>query len=455
MPSPSTRITAVIAREVLDSRGRPTVEAEIRCGSAIGVAIAPSGASTGRYEAHELRDSDSTRYRGLGVRDAVKHVTSMLAPAVVGLDASDQQAVDAALCATDGTPDKSRCGANAILAVSLAAAHAAAAVTAQPLARHMHRLWRTLLHENSVEMSLPLPMVNLISGGKHAGGQLDFQDYLGIPIGATSFSEALEWTVRLYWTLGRTLHNAGYEGTLVGDEGGYGPRLPDNEAALQCLVRAMEAAGFEPGCDFAIALDVAATHFYADGVYRLKSEQGRVLTSGELVHRLADWVARYPIVSIEDGLAEDDWHGWQVLTRALGSRIQLLGDDLFTTNVARIDLGVERQAANSVLIKVNQIGTLWETLEAMRACRAAGYRPVVSARSGETEDSTIADLAVGTGAGQIKIGSVARSERLAKYNRLLRLEEMLGTDAPFAGREIVRPLSRSSQGCRAAPPELA
>lgn len=439
--SSSSRITAVVAREVLDSRGRPTVEAEVHCGDVMGWAIAPSGASTGRYEAHELRDTDDERYGGLGVLGAVTHVRTLLAPAVIGLNSGDQQAIDAAMCEADGTPDKLRCGANAILAVSLAAAHAAAKVAGIPLARHMQTLFRHALAAGGVDsnaaMSLPLPMVNMISGGKHAGGQLDFQDYLMVPIGATSYSQALEWTVRVYAVLGRMLRGAGFEGTLVGDEGGYGPHLPDNEAALQLVVEAIAAARLEPGRDVAIALDVAATHFFADGEYRLQSEGGRSLSAEGMVERLADWVSRYPIVSIEDGLAEDDWDGWRILTEALGSRIQLLGDDLFTTNVARIEEGIAAGVANSVLIKLNQIGTLWETLEALVACRRSNYRPVVSARSGETEDFTIADLAVGTGAGQIKIGSVARSERLAKYNRLLRLEEWLGTDAPFASRSTL------------------
>jgi enolase len=474
---PESRITSVLAREVLDSRGRPTVEAEVHCGAVVGTAIAPSGASTGKYEAHELRDSDDRRFGGYGVRDAVKHVRTMLAPAVIGLDAIYQKGIDAALCEVDGTPDKSRCGANAILAVSLAAAHAAANVAGIRLAEHIHRLYQLtfasqssagdstpplpreqhqshITHQSgeragvrgaanvpsSIDMSLPLPMINMISGGKHAGGQLDFQDYLIIPIGAKSYSESLEWTVRIYNALGRELRDGGYEGTLVGDEGGYGPKLPDNEAALRLIVESIASAGLTPGTDVALALDVASTHFHLDGQYRLKSEGDRLLSAAGMVDRLADWVERYPIVSIEDGLAEDDWDGWQLLTQTLGSRVQLLGDDLFTTNVARIEHGIERQAANSVLIKLNQIGTLSETLDALALCRRANYHPVVSARSGETEDFTIADLAVGTGAGQIKIGSIARSERLAKYTRLLRLEEWLGHDAPFAGGGIVNPL---------------
>jgi enolase len=384
------------------------------------------------------------------------------------MDAADQGQIDAALCGADGTPSKSRLGANAILGVSLAVARAAANVRGLPLVRHLNELWRsdyaasgsppreqrelvtsndpslarraTISHGASdATMSLPLPMVNMISGGKHAGGQLDFQDYLAIPVGASSFSEALEWIVSVYRALGRQLREQGYEGYLVGDEGGYGPRLPDNEAALNCLLHAIEAAGLHPGNDVAIGLDVAATHFHSDGCYRLQSEGGRRLTPAEVVDRLADWVGRYPIASIEDGLAEEDWDGWKRLTDRLGDRIQVLGDDLFTTQVARIEEGIRRGVANSVLIKLNQVGTLSETLQAIRTTKNAGYRPVVSARSGETEDDFIADLAVATGAGQIKIGSIARSERLAKYNQLLRLEESLGADAPFAGGSIVRP----------------
>lgn len=442
MPN-APRITAVLAREVLDSRGRPTVEAEVHCGPVAGRAIAPSGASTGRYEAHELRDGDETRYGGHGVLNAVAHVRSLLAPAVIGRNAADQRAIDAALCAADGTPDKSRCGANAILAVSLACAHAAASALSVPLVRHLHALWRVApggagpAGRTAYGMSLPLPMVNLISGGRHAGGQLDFQDYLMMPVGAPAFRDALEWTVRTYGALGRLLRESGYEGCLVGDEGGYGPRLPDNESALRLLVAAIERAGLEPGRDVVLALDVAATQFHRDGRYRLRSEADRTLTAAGMVDLLAGWVERYPIVSIEDGLAEDDWSGWEQLTRTLGPRIQLVGDDLFTTNVARIEQGVRRHVANAVLIKPNQIGTLSETLEALAACRGAGYRTIVSARSGETEDVTMADLAVATGAGQIKIGSVARSERLAKYNQLLRLEEWLHEEAPFAGGGVV------------------
>jgi enolase len=430
----ATRITAVTAREVLDSRGKPTVEVQVSCGPAVGRAIVPSGASTGRWEALELRDGDPRRFAGQGVRKAVEHVRNVVAPVVVGGDAADQSQLDLELCALDATDDKSRLGANALLGVSLAAAHAAAAARGIPLVHHLRDLWRQSLSNMSPPgMSLPLPMVNLISGGRHAGGQIDFQDYLILPVGATSYSQALEWICAVYRALGRQLQAAGFEGVLVGDEGGFGPRLPDNEAALDILMSAVSAAGLRPGTDIALGLDVASTHFYHDGEYRLHCEQGRRLSSAEMVRLLARFVDRYPIISIEDGLAEDDWEGWKMLTHTLGDRVQVIGDDLFTTNVARIRDGVARSVANSVLVKPNQVGTLSETLEALSVSKQSGYRTVVSARSGETEDTTIADLAVATGAGQIKIGSVARSERLAKYNQLLRLEEMLGDEAPFAG----------------------
>ncbi len=436
----ATRISAVAAREVLDSRGRPTVEVQVSCGHAIGRAIVPSGASTGRWEALELRDGDPRRFAGLGVRKAVEHVNRVIAPAVAGRDAADQSGLDLELCALDATNNKSRLGANALLGVSLAAAHAAAAARGLPMVRHLRDLWLQTLSNSSPPaghvaggMSLPLPMVNMISGGRHAGGQLDFQDYLILPVGAASYRQALEWTCAVYRALGRQLQAAGFEGVLVGDEGGFGPRLPDNEAAFDILASAVSAAGLRPGTDVALGLDVAATHFYLNGEYRLHCEQGRRLGSGGMVNLLAGFADRYPIVSIEDGLAEDDWEGWELLTHTLGDREQLIGDDLFTTNVARIRDGVARSVANCVLIKLNQVGTLSETLEALSVSIQSGYRTVVSARSGETEDTTIADLAVATGAGQIKIGSVARSERLAKYNQLLRLEELLGEEAPFAG----------------------
>jgi enolase len=409
---------------VLDSRGNPTVEVEVFCaGGAQGRAIAPSGASTGRHEAVELRDGDPTRFGGKGVRLAVANVREALGPRLIGLPASDQGLIDRTLCELDGAPNKARLGANAILGVSLACAHAGAAARQLPL-------WRYLDQANSAR--LPLPMVNLISGGLHAGRNLDFQDFLLLPIGARSYSEALEMTVNVYRALGSTLTRHGYEGVLVADEGGFGPRLENNEQAAALVVEAIEKAGYVAGRDAALALDVASTHFYRDGRYHLKATAGAAHSADEMVALLCRWVDRYPILSIEDGLAEDDWDGWRKLTAALGGRVQLIGDDLFVTNPERLRQGIAVGVANSVLVKVNQIGTLTETLEVIRLAQSAGYRPVISARSGETEDATIADLAVATGAGQIKIGSVARSERLAKYNQLLRIEEAMGDGAPFA-----------------------
>jgi enolase len=424
--SSAAAITRVHAREVLDSRGNPTIEVEVACaGGAVGRAIVPSGASTGRHEAVELRDGDSARYGGKGVRKAVANVRAEIAPQLIGKPATEQREIDRFLCALDGTPNRARLGANAILGVSLACAHAAAAALGRPL-------WRYLAGDGPV--SLPMLMVNLISGGLHAGGNLDFQDFLLLPIGARSFSEALAMTVDVYRALSATLTHHGLEGVLVGDEGGFGPRLRSNEKAIEMILEAVHKAGYEPGRQAALALDVASTHFYENGAYRLGATEGRALSAREMVEQLRAWVDAYPILSIEDGLAEDDWDGWRELTRALGDRIQLIGDDLFVTNPDRLRRGITLGVANSILIKVNQIGTLTETLDVIELARSAGYRPVISARSGETEDSTIADLAVATGAGQIKIGSVARSERLAKYNQLLRIEEELGSDAaPFAG----------------------
>ncbi len=417
-------ITYLHAREVLDSRGNPTVEVEVRCaGGAFGRAIVPSGASTGKHEAVELRDGDPARYGGKGVRRAVANVRDVLAPLLHGLDVTEQTRIDRLLCETDGTPNKSRLGANALLGVSLACAHAAAASRGQPL-------WRYLDTEGIARM--PLPMVNLISGGLHAGGNLDLQDFLLMPIGARSYSEALEMTVAVYRTLSRILIRHGFEGVLVGDEGGFGPRLHSNEQAIEMILQAIDEAGLKPGDQAGIALDVASTHFYRDGRYHLRIDGGRTLDADGMVALLERWVKQYPILSIEDGLAEDDWDGWRKLTAALGGRVQLIGDDLFVTNPERLRRGIAEQVANCVLVKVNQIGTLTETLDVVRLAPSAGYRAVISARSGETEDSTLADLAVATGAGQIKIGSVARSERLAKYNQLLRIEEEMGSAARFA-----------------------
>jgi enolase len=418
-------VARIHAREVLDSRGHPTVEVEIHCrGGAHGRAIVPSGASTGRHEAVELRDGDTAHYGGKGVRKAVAHIHEQIRPRLLGLPVTEQATIDRTLCELDGTPNKSRLGANAILGVSLACAHAAAAVRQLPL-------WRSLDTERRAQM--PLPMVNLISGGLHAGDNLDFQDFLLLPLGARSYSEALQMTVSVYRSLSATLTRHGFEGVLVGDEGGFGPRLRGNEQAVELALEAIARVGLTPGRDAALALDVASSHFYRDGRYHLGATAGSSLSAEEMVDLLRRWVEAYPIFSIEDGMAEDDWEGWQKLTATLGQRVQLIGDDLFVTNPERLRRGIAVGVANSVLVKVNQIGTLTETLQVLALAREAGYRPVISARSGETEDSTIADLAVATGAGQIKIGSVARSERLAKYNQLLRIEEEMGPAAPFAG----------------------
>jgi enolase len=422
-------ISLIHGREVLDSRGRPTVEVEVHChGGGRGRAIVPSGASTGRHEAVELRDDDPARHASKGVRRAVANVQQYLAPPLLGLPVTEQALLDRTLCHLDGTPNKARLGANAILGVSLACAHAAASVRHLPLWRHLD------LGGNA---RMPLPMVNLISGGLHAGGNLDFQDFLLLPIGSGSYSEALTMTLDVYRALGATLIRRGYEGILVGDEGGFGPRLEGNDQAIEMILQAMQTAGITPGRDAAIALDVAATHFFRSGSYHLSATGGKILTSEDMCAGLERWVNAYPILSIEDGMAEDDWDGWRQLTSAVGGRVQLIGDDLFVTNPARLRQGIDAGVANSVLIKLNQIGTLTETLQVIELARSAGYRPVISARSGETEDATIADLAVATGCGQIKIGSVARSERLAKYNQLLRIEEELGPNAPFAGWQNV------------------
>jgi enolase len=427
-----TAISQVRAREVLDSRGAPTVEVDVLCADGSrGRAIAPSGASTGSAEAHELRDGDASRYDGRGVRQAVANVNDVLAPSIRGLDPTQQALIDGRLCELDGTPRKTRLGGNAILPVSLAVAHAAADAQDQPLYRHLNQLWQALASHSSghLQPRIPLPMTNLISGGLHAGGNLDFQDFLAVPLGATSFAEALEWIVRTTRRLGKLLADAGYEGRLVGDEGGYGPRLKNSREAVQFCVRAIEAAGLRPGEDVGVAIDVASTHFYDGTSYRLNMSGGARLTSSQMISELEALVDEFPIVSIEDGVAEEDWDGWVELTRRLGARVRLIGDDLFATREDRLRRGIAAGAANSLLVKVNQVGTLTETLRTMRLAQSSNYSRVVSARSGETEDTTIADLAVGTAAKMIKIGSIQRSERLAKYNQLLRLEEELGSDA--------------------------
>ncbi len=427
-------LSKLVARQVLDSRGRPTVEVEAHCiDGAVGRAIVPSGASTGRHEALELRDGDKSCYEGLSVHKAVGHVETEIALALHGFDLDDQEGIDATLVKLDGTTNKSRLGANAILGVSLAVAHAAAASHHEELYVHLNRLWRAKLQPGeNAEPTMPMPMVNMISGGLHAGGNLDFQDFLMIPVGATSYTQALDMTCAVYRSLARVL---GDGARLVGDEGGFGPRLASNGEAVERVIDAITKLELKPGRDVAIALDVASTHFYHENnhTYEFKSEGGRSLISAEMIDLLERWATRYPIVSIEDGLAEDDWEGWKELTARLGRSTQLIGDDLFATQVARLERGINSKAGNAVLIKLNQVGTLSETFNTLLLARRHGYRTVVSARSGETEDATIADLAVATGSGQIKIGSVARSERLAKYNRLLRIEADLGPKVKFAG----------------------
>ena len=417
---PDTRIAAVQAREILDSRGRPTVEADVLLrDGALGRASVPSGASTGRHEAVELRDADQSRYRGYGVRAAVGNVMQVIGPAVANLDAAAQPLLDARLVQLDGTDNKARLGANALLAVSLAACRAVAESRKVPLYRHIADL------AGVTQPTLPLPMVNIISGGLHAGGQLDIQDVLAIPTRAASFAEALEQVSAIYAAVGERVR-AERHPPLVADEGGWAPRLERNEDALAWVCAAIESAGVEAR----IAVDIASSQFFdaRRGVYVLHAD-GASFDAMQMAHMLEEWAERFDVASFEDGLAEDDWAGWRMLTEMLGPRLQLLGDDLFTTNPARLRSGIERQVANAVLVKVNQIGTLSEALEVIRIARSADYRTVVSARSGETEDSFLADLAVGTAAGQIKVGSVTRSSRLAKWNQLLRIEEQLGPEA--------------------------
>ncbi|MDP7599012.1 MAG: phosphopyruvate hydratase [Acidimicrobiales bacterium] len=415
-------IDVVVGRQVLDSRGNPTVEVVVLLESgAAGRAMVPSGASTGRFEAVELRDGGDF-WGGKGVSTAVANVNGELAAAVRGLEASDQRTVDRALLDADGTDDKGRLGANAILGVSLAVAHAAADEAGVALYRYVG---------GTNSHVLPVPMLNVINGGEHADNNVDIQEFMFMPVGAASFSEALRWGVECYHTLRGVLSSRGLA-TAVGDEGGFAPNLGSNEEAVQLLVEAIGAAGFNPGSDVALALDVASTEFFADGSYELTGE-GRSLSSGAMVDYLAGLSGRYPIVSIEDGMAEDDWDGWVALTEAVGDSVQLVGDDLFVTNTERLQRGIDSGVANSILVKVNQIGTLTETLEAIELATANGYTAVVSHRSGETEDTTIADLAVATNCGQIKTGAPARSDRVAKYNQLLRIEEDLGEAAAYRG----------------------
>ncbi len=428
----NTVIELIDAREILDSRGNPTIEVDVVLGDgSVGRAAVPSGASTGAHEAVELRDGDTGRFGGKGVLAAVRNVTDRIAPEVYGMDAADQSGVDDLLRELDGTPNKAALGANAILGVSLACAHAAAAAHDEPLYRYLGGVGARIL---------PVPMFNILNGGKHAQGSTDFQEFMVMPVGLATYPEALRSGAEIFGALRTILHDEGHA-TGQGDEGGFAPSLGSNQAAVEVILRAIEKAGYRPGEDVAIALDPATTELIEEGTgrdgaptrYHLATEN-RTLDSGELIDLWADWVARYPIVSIEDGLAEDDWAGWAEITRRLGDRIQLVGDDLFVTNVDRIQRGIEEASANSVLIKLNQIGTMTETIDAISLARRAGWTAVVSHRSGETEDTTIADLVVAMGTGQIKTGAPSRSERVAKYNRLLRIDGELGEGAVYLGR---------------------
>jgi len=420
----TTLIEEIAAREVLDSRGNPTIEVEVFLdGGALGSAIVPSGASTGAHEAVELRDGDPYRYGGRGVLHAVRNVNQTIRPELIGSDALDQVSVDRLLIDLDGTPNKAKLGANAILGVSMAVARAAADAVELPLYRYLG---------GAGARRLPVPLVNILNGGKHALDSTDFQEFMIAPLGAPSFAEALRWAAETFHALGALLHERGFA-TTVGDEGGYAPSLASNQAAIELVLEAIQRAGYAPEEQIAIALDPATSELFGEDRYTLAKE-GRSLSTQELVDFWEDWVERYPIVSLEDGLAEDDWAGWQSLTARLGDRIQLVGDDLLVTNTERLSRAIRESAANAILIKLNQIGTVTETIEAIEMASAAGWRSVISHRSGETEDTTIADLAVALNTGQIKTGSVSRSERIAKYNRLLRIEEELGAAAEYAGR---------------------
>lgn len=423
MNMPDMAIAEIRAREILDSRGRPTVEAEVYLANGgFGLAQVPSGASTGSFEAHELRDDDPSRYGGKGVLQAVANIEDKIAPALAGMDGFDQIAIDRAMIELDGTPTKSKLGANAILAVSLANAKAVANALGVPLYRYLGGPLANLL---------PVPLMNVINGGSHAANNIDFQEFMIVPVGATSFREALRWGAEIFAALSKVLDEKGLL-TGVGDEGGFAPNLESNQASLELLIAAIESAGYKPGEQVALALDVAASEFYKDGNYIY---DGSSHTPGEFIDYLADLTTKYPIVSIEDGLHEDDWANWQLLTQKIGSKVQLVGDDLFVTNSVRLRQGIKEKSANAILIKLNQIGTLTETLQTIDLGTRNGFKSIISHRSGETEDTTIADLAVATRAGQIKTGSLCRSERVAKYNRLLRIEDELGDFAVYAGLE--------------------
>jgi len=421
-----TTIEYIQAREILDSRGNPTIEVDVGlAGGVLGRAAVPSGASTGAHEALELRDGERTRYEGKGVRKAVENVNNIIAPEILDLDAVDQAYIDSRLLELDGTENKSKLGANAILGVSLAVAKAAAEAVELSLYQYIGGV---------TARTLPVPMMNVLNGGQHADNNVDFQEFMLMPIGAPNFSEALRMGVESFHALKKLLKQKGYS-TGVGDEGGFAPNLESNEEAIQIVLEGIERANYKPGKDVAIALDPAASAFYEGGKYHLKGDN-KVLTSEQMVAFWADWVEKYPIVSLEDGLAEDDWEGWVTLTKELGRKVQLVGDDIFVTNETRLRRGIELSAANSILIKLNQIGTLTETLQTIEIAKCAGYTSVVSHRSGETEDTTIAHLAVATNAGQIKTGSLCRSERVAKFNELLRIEEELGEIGVFPGASV-------------------
>ena len=418
-------IVDIVGREVLDSRGNPTVECDVLLESGVmGRAAVPSGASTGSREAIEMRDGDKSRYLGKGVLKAVEHINTDISEAVLGLDASEQAFLDKTLIDLDGTDNKSRLGANAMLAVSMAVARAAAEESGLPLYRYLGGM-------GSVQ--LPVPMMNVINGGAHANNSLDLQEFMIIPVGAPTFREAVRWGAEVFHALKKIIHDKGMS-TAVGDEGGFAPSVENHEAAIQLILQAIDAAGYTAGEQIALGLDCAASEFYKDGLYVLEGEGGIKLTAQQWTDMLATWVDKYPIISIEDGMHEGDWDGWKILTDRLGGKVQLVGDDLFVTNTKILKEGIDKRIANSILIKINQIGTLTETFAAIEMAKRAGYTAVISHRSGETEDSTIADIAVGTNAGQIKTGSLSRSDRMAKYNQLLRIEEDLGDIAHYPGR---------------------
>ena len=426
-----SKIKSVKAREILDSRGTPTVEVDVLLeDGSFGRAAVPSGASTGVHEAVELRDGDNTRYNGKGVLKAVAAANNELAQAVIGMEASEQTAIDEKMIAVDGTPNKGRCGANAILGISMAVAKAAAVSAGLPLYRYLG---------GEEAHILPVPMMNILNGGKHADNPIDIQEFMIMPVGAKTCRDAIRMGAEVFQALKKNLKAAGMN-TNVGDEGGFAPNIASAKEALAFIVKSIESAGYKPGKDVCIALDAASSEFYEDGKYNLKGE-GKVLTNAELVGYYEELANEFPIVSLEDGMAEDDWEGWKMLTDRLGGKIQLVGDDLFVTNTKRLEMGIEKQIANSILIKVNQIGSLTETLNAIDMAHKAGYTAVVSHRSGETEDATIADIVVATGSGQIKTGSLSRSDRLAKYNQLIRIEEELGDRAVYPGKSALKQLA--------------